>query len=393
MFLFISLVITAVLCGTEVDIFTPSFPNLQEHFGLSPFMVQLTLSVNFIGYCTSCLFVGPLGDRFGCRPILLYCLIVFIVGSILCIFSPAYWILVFGRLLQGLGISGPTVLSYTVLMSQYPPEKQPSMMGLLNGIVAFSMGFAPVAGSFVNLYFGWHGNFYILLILGVISFILCYLTVPKGTHNESVSLSLITYVPLFKSKIVMQYTGAVCLTIVGYWVFIGISPILYMEDMGVKLEHFGYYQGVMAGAFALVSIISPVLLKKFGNHGCLRAGSIASFIAALCLLVVGLFVKDNPVLITLFMVIYTAGLVFPVNVLFPVALTLHPNSQSKISALFMAERLIVNAVALQFLGYIYNGYFYPLGIFIGVTMVAGFFIIRLLPDWKKVPSVSQVAAA
>lgn len=393
MFLFISLVITAILCGTEVDIFTPSFPNLQEHFGLSPFMVQLTLSVNFIGYCISCLFVGPLGDRFGCRPILLYCLVVFIVGSILCIFSPAYWILVLGRLLQGIGISGPTVLSYTILMSQYPPERQPAMMGLLNGVVAFSMGFAPVVGSFVNLYYGWHGNFYILLILGLVSFSLCCLTIPKGTYNKNVSLSLASYIPLLKSKAVMQYTGAVCLAIVGYWVFIGISPILYMEDMGVKLEHFGYYQGIMASAFALVSLTSPLLLRRFGNHGCLKAGSIASVVAALCLLIVGLFVKDNPVLITLLMVIYTAGLVFPVNVLFPIALTLYPDSQSKISALFMAERLMVNAIALQFLGYIYNGCFYPLGIFIGVTMVAGFFVIRVLLDWKKASVGIQTVAA
>ena len=154
MFLFISLLLAAVLTGTEMDIFTPSFPNLQKHFGLSPFMVQLNLSVNFVGYCISCFFVGPWGDRFGRRPIILYCLAVFILGSVLCLLSPAYWIMVLGRFFQGLGISGPTVLAYVVLMDQYPPERQPAMMGLLNGIVASSMGFAPVVGSFVNLYYG-----------------------------------------------------------------------------------------------------------------------------------------------------------------------------------------------------------------------------------------------
>jgi DHA1 family bicyclomycin/chloramphenicol resistance-like MFS transporter len=393
MFLFISLMITAVLSGTEVDIFTPSFPNLQEHFGLSPFMVQLTLSVNFIGYCFSSLIVGPLGDRFGRRPIILYCLVIFIAGSILCLFSPAYWVLVLGRFLQGLGISGPTVLSYVVLMDQYPPEKQPAMMGLLNGVVAFSMGFAPVIGSFVNLYYGWHGNFSILLILSLISFTLCCLTLPKGTYNKNVSLSLASYIPLLKSKAVIQYTWALCLVVVGYWVFIGISPILYMEDMGVELKHFGYYQGIMAGAFAVVSVTSPILLKKFGNHICLKVGSIASAAGALCLLIVGFFVKDNPVLLTFLMVIYTAGLVFPVNILFPSSLVAYPGSQSKISALLMAGRLIINAAALQFLGYIYNGYFYPLGIFIGFVTVAGFFVIRTLPDWRKASFVTETEKA
>ncbi len=62
----------ALLAGMEVDLFVPSFPELTHVFQLTPFMVQLTLSLNFIAYCTCALFTGALGDRFGRRPVLLW---------------------------------------------------------------------------------------------------------------------------------------------------------------------------------------------------------------------------------------------------------------------------------------------------------------------------------
>jgi len=42
---FITVIIIEILAGAEIDIFVPSFPELQRVFGLSPFMVELTLGL------------------------------------------------------------------------------------------------------------------------------------------------------------------------------------------------------------------------------------------------------------------------------------------------------------------------------------------------------------
>ena len=47
MYLFITILIMEILGGAEVDIFVPSFPDLQRTFNLSPFMVELTLARKF----------------------------------------------------------------------------------------------------------------------------------------------------------------------------------------------------------------------------------------------------------------------------------------------------------------------------------------------------------
>ena len=47
-----------------------------------------------------------------------------------------------------------------------------------------------------------------------------------------------------------------------YWIFIGISPLLYMKDLGVSLAHFGYYQGALALTFAPGSLLYGIVIKN-----------------------------------------------------------------------------------------------------------------------------------
>src|SRR3990167_10702780 len=120
-----AMILTAVilmdlLTGMEFDLFVPSFTQLQIHFGLTPFWVEALLSVNFIGYCFSLFFVGGLADRYGRKPIILWGLTTFVIGSILCLFEQSFNFLLIGRFLQGIGIAAPAILSFLINADTYP---------------------------------------------------------------------------------------------------------------------------------------------------------------------------------------------------------------------------------------------------------------------------------
>ena len=57
---FFTIFVMYTLCGAEIDLFVPSFPELQKVFNLSPFMVELTLGVNLVAHCLTSLFLKPL---------------------------------------------------------------------------------------------------------------------------------------------------------------------------------------------------------------------------------------------------------------------------------------------------------------------------------------------
>src|SRR5471030_1468080 len=139
MALLITVIIMEILSGAEIDIFVPSFPDLQNTFHLSPFMVELSLGVNLTAHCLSSFVVGNLGDKYGRRPIILGGLGIFIIGTIFCILSTSYWHLLVGRFWQGVGVSAPAVLSFLVLADKYSTEKQQQLMGLLNGAMNLGM--------------------------------------------------------------------------------------------------------------------------------------------------------------------------------------------------------------------------------------------------------------
>src|SRR5476651_7636 len=116
----VTIIFMDLLTGMEFDLFVPSFPELQSHFNLTPFWVEALLSVNFIGYCLSLFFVGGLADRYGRKPIILLGLVIFILGSVLCLYPSSYYFLIAGRFIQGVGIAAPAILSFLIIADSYP---------------------------------------------------------------------------------------------------------------------------------------------------------------------------------------------------------------------------------------------------------------------------------
>lgn len=397
MYLFITILIMEILGGAEVDIFVPSFPDLQRTFNLSPFMVELTLAVNLTAHCLTSLIVGNLGDRYGRRPIILIGLYVFIVGSVFCIFSTAYWHLLFGRFLQGAGISAPVVLSYLVIADKYSAAKQQELMGVLNGAMTLGMAFAPVVGSYVNMFFHWQGNFVLLLILSLVCLALGSIFLPKAVKNPNVSMSLREYKPIFRSKVAFYYIATIILGLQSYWVFVGMSPILYMEDLGVSLKEFGFYQGALAITFSIGSFSSGIFLRKFGQKNCFFFSIFLLVGFTLMLPVLILFNVKDPVLITAVMLLQSVGIILPINILWPLMLEAIPEGKGRLAAVAVASRLIVTALSLQAASFFYDGTFRSLGIamglFIGLAFWAGYKLFQIDTVFKNEEEVREIKAA
>ncbi len=360
-----------ILTGAEVDLFVPSFPELQKIFDLSSFMVGLTLTVNLIAHCISAFFAGTLGDKFGRRPVIIGGVIIFIIGSVACVFANSFTVLILGRILQGIGISGPSVLTCALVSDFYSTNRMQHLMGMVNASVTIAMAFAPVVGSYVNLFFNWRGNFVVLLIMGIVSLILIFLYVPKSQSSQyqgHISISLKEYIPVFKSEKAVLYLILLCFAMQSYWVFIGMSPILYMKDLGVSLEEFGLYQGAIAATFSLGSLSSNHFLKRYGIYNCfLTASFIVLIFFSLIFLLVVFNVKD-PLLITLAMLFQAVGMVYPINILWPLAIESVENAKGRIGALLASGRLILSAISIGIASYFYDGSFLVIGTTICITL-------------------------
>jgi MFS transporter, FHS family, glucose/mannose:H+ symporter len=159
------------LIAALVAMFGPSFPSLQDHFGVSEGQAGLSLSTHFAGTLLGTLSVAMVRG-FQLRYRLLICSSVFVLGSFILAFAPIWSIFLAGTALRGFG-AGLYFSDINALFATGFGKRSAAMLGLVNAAYG--------AGSFIGpLIVGFFaGNFrtpfalgaFLSLVLMVLAFL------------------------------------------------------------------------------------------------------------------------------------------------------------------------------------------------------------------------------
>lgn len=373
----IAVILMDALAGMEFDLFTPSFAQIQQYFHITTFWTEALLSINFIGYFISLFVVGTLADHFGRKIVIIYGLLIFLIGSLCCWFASNYALLLIGRFLQGIGVAAPAILSFLIIADRYPIKQQQVLMAMLNGSLNIAAGVAPVIGSYLTLYFHWRGNFAALFVLGLLTAIATLLTIEKDApQNKQATLSIKGYAQVFKSKQLMLMIGYVVLMATPYWIFIGISPLLYVKSLHVSLHVFGYYQGILAFVFAIGSILLGFIVSRFSQNKWLWIGLWLFIVSLVAMLYASFVGESSPWVITAAMLVFVIAQIIPGIILYPLCLNYLPEAKGKIAAVQQGSRLLFVSLVLQITGYFYNGSFTMTG-----SIIALFLVGIIITQW------------
>src|SRR5262249_25399311 len=128
-------------------------------------------------------------DRVGRKPIVIMSFVLYCVATLICLLSTSIAVLIAGRFLQALGVSGSVVVVRAVVRDMYEGARagrQLSAMGILMG---FAPIIAPVAGGVLQHAFGWRAGFLFLIALGALAGALAWRFLPE-THAARVAPSL-----------------------------------------------------------------------------------------------------------------------------------------------------------------------------------------------------------
>lgn len=153
---------------------------------LSVYALELENATGFLvgiivgGYAlTQAIFQVPFGtmsDKFGRKPTILFGLLIFLVGSLICAFSTDIYTLMFGRFLQGAGAIGSVV---TAMISDLVEEEvRGKAMAIMGGFIAMSFAIAMALGPVVASNFGISAIFFITAILAVVAIVVLFSKVP-----------------------------------------------------------------------------------------------------------------------------------------------------------------------------------------------------------------------
>ena len=222
--------------------------------GATPLLVGIIVG----GYAlTQAIFQVPFGtmsDKFGRKPTILFGLIIFLVGSLICAFSTDIYTLMFGRFLQGAGAIGSVV---TAMISDLVEEKvRGHAMAIMGGFIAMSFALAMALGPVVAAHFGIGTIFLITAVLAVLAIIVLFTKVPTPPkikhiyHNSAKTSDILKDNNLLNMIIInAMQKGLMTMT------FVLIPIILTKPEYGFAWEKselwMAYVPAMVAGLIAM----------------------------------------------------------------------------------------------------------------------------------------------
>lgn len=201
------------------------------------------------------------------------------------------------------------------------------------------------------------------------------------------TISFKGYIPILKSKTVMLLIANLLFMFTPYWVFLGMSSILYIDGLGVTLDHYGYYQGAWAFIFALGSLFSGLIVKKYDAKKLLNF-STKILVASLFIIALATILDcRNPLLIMLSFLPFSIAGIIPNTIIYPLFLNIMPNAKGKVTSLFGVIRLVFTGICLELAGYYYNDSFQVIGIIL--TLIVLFAVVTTFMVLKN-PAINKL---
>jgi len=184
----VSLAFAMLLPSLGISIVNVALPTLANSFAVSTASVNWVVIAYLLALVTFVMGAAVLGDIAG-RKLLLLCGIgIFACASMMCAVSQELWMLVFARLIQGLGATFILAQTLALATSVLPKTQTGSAIGLISSTAAIGTALGPAAGGVLLDFFGWQAMFWLLFLLAGLSFILCARFIPRDSSLSAKSL-------------------------------------------------------------------------------------------------------------------------------------------------------------------------------------------------------------
>lgn len=132
-----------------IDTLFPAFPVAGLALGVSQAFMQQTISSYLFAFAIGSLLHGPLSDSFGRRPIVLICIVGFVLGSFGCWFATNFSTLLGFRAVQGFCAAGGTVISRALVRDRFEGARAQQATSQITLVFLVGPAVAPVIGGLI----------------------------------------------------------------------------------------------------------------------------------------------------------------------------------------------------------------------------------------------------
>lgn len=360
----------------------PSFS--MKVLKLNEFQIGLVISVfSFFQFLFNPIF-GRISDTVGRRKILLLSLLLNATGYMMFSFSTSFEMLIFSRIVSGIGSSSIGAAQAYIADVTTPSERSKGM-GIIG--MAFGLGFTfgPMIGGLLTS-FGHAYSGYVSAGFSVLAFLFCFFLLPESLPKEILQANAgkrvkIQFLDLTILKQILA-TPKLAFSVLSFLFITGVSSILFGTFAILALEKYHMsdqevglvYTVIGLSTAASQGVLLPIFIKRVSDKMILIGG-----IGTILIGLIGFPIAGSLEMILLISVFYSlgSGLIVPVYVSIISKIT-PPEQQGSVlgvnQSLAAIGRMfgpIYGGSTYQYLGYMFpffSGAFFALAIFV-VTLL------------------------
>jgi len=258
------------------DMIMPGMIQVVHHFNAKEYYVAQSLSLYILGNCVFLILAGFLAERYGKRKLILSGNLLFLLFTILIIFSQNIHQFMLLRFIQGGGLA-VIAIGYALIHQKFNDKAAIKLIALMSNVSILAPLIGPAIGSFMMSYFSWQSIFVLCAFLSAVAFIGLYQFTPKDSGAQS-TLTIFSVLKQYGKIISIKefYKGMACsvLIIMPLLIWIGQAPNLILFKLNLGYKQYVIYQLISIGGLTVSSIIMQYIVGKFRLYSIVRVGAL-----------------------------------------------------------------------------------------------------------------------
>lgn len=368
----------AALC---MNIFLPSLPVMAAHFETDYRVMQLSVGL-YLG-CSACLqiLIGPISDKIGRRPVILWGIVLFALATLGCIYAPNVELFLTFRMAQAV-IATSMVLSRAVVRDLYDTEKAASMIGYVTMGMAVVPMVGPAAGGYLQEIFGWQSTFWLLIALGALIYAIIWFDLgeTKARSGKSLIGQFKEYPELLTSPRFWGYTMITALSSGTFFAYLGGAPFVGSDIFDLSPKQLGYVISAPAIGYIAGNFLSGKYSAQIGIIRMITIGAILTTCAPAIAMIASLTGETHPLTFFAPMILIGLGNGMTIPNATAGALSVRPYLAGTASGLSSAMMIGIGAALSAFAGWLLteDTGAYPLLILMLICGILGVVTIALV---------------
>ncbi|MEJ6745556.1 MAG: multidrug effflux MFS transporter [Yoonia sp.] len=261
----VTLILIAGISALNMSIFLPSLTAMTDYFQTDYATMQFSLSGYLAMTAVLQIFIGPVSDKIGRRPVVIGSMMIFVLASIGTYFATSITVFLAFRMLQAAVATG-LVLSRAVVRDMVPQNQAASMIGYVTMGMALVPMVGPMIGGALDELFGWHATFLFLTICGVGVLAISYFDQGETLTDGGMSFhdQLRSYPELFASPRFWGYALCAAFASGAFFALLGGASFIAGTVFGLSPLWSGIALGAPAIGYAMGNFLSGLYSVRFG---------------------------------------------------------------------------------------------------------------------------------